>query len=108
MNALLRPALYKACHQILIDGKPQSDSAKYLVTGQICENADIHLRERNFPEPEAGDIAVICDAGAYGRVMSSNYNNRSGSAEVLVSGKSYRKIHNRETIEDIFRNVPDF
>lgn len=108
MNTLLRPALYKAYHQILIDGKPKSDSAKYLVTGQICENSDIHPLERNFPEPEAGDIAVICDAGAYGYAMSSNYNNRPRPAEVLVSGKSYREIRNRETIEDIFRNVPGF
>jgi len=86
MNTLLRPALYKAYHRILIDGPSKNKKQHYLFTGQVCENSDIHPGEREYPEIKPGDIAVILDAGAYGFSMCSHYNNRPYPAEVIITG----------------------
>lgn len=112
MNTLLRPSLYKAYHRILIQSKSTtqslqvSNSNHYLVTGQICENSDIHPIEREFQEVSAGDIAVILDTGAYGYCMSSNYNNRTRPAEILISNSETKLIREAEKIENLFHGVP--
>ena len=114
MNTLLRPALYRAYHRILIDGRSAALSSQsgdidhYLVTGQVCENSDIHPMERPFSSVRIGDLAVILDTGAYGYGMSSNYNNRPRPAEVLVSDKQTSLIREAEKIGDLFRGVPDY
>ena len=108
MQTLLRPALYKAFHRIWFDGKRPSGNASALVTGQICENSDIHPAARPAEGVRPGDLAAVLDVGAYGYAMSSNYNNRPRPAEVLVTGNSARLIRRRETDADIFGDVPDF
>lgn len=108
MNSLLRPSLYKAYHQIVFDGPERGKRQNYYVTGQVCENSDIHPEERKFSELKAGDVAVLLDAGAYGFCMSSNYNNRPRPAEFLVSGSEVQLIRRAERNEDLLRGVPGF
>ena len=84
MNTLLRPSLYKAFHDIHLDGRPEVGKTAYYVCGQICENSDLHPHPHFF-SPVPGDLAVVCDSGAYGFAMASHYNNRPRPAEVLVA-----------------------
>ncbi len=108
MNTLLRPSLYGAYHEAVIDGKPGTGETAVRICGQICENSDIHPLERKFNNPQSGDLVAIRDCGAYGFVMSSNYNNRERAAEILIDQGVPRLIRRRETIDDIFDSVPDF
>jgi diaminopimelate decarboxylase len=73
--------------------------------GNICESGDILAEDVLLPKIEEGDILGVLDAGAYGYVMSSNYNNRLRPAEVLIkeSGET-RVIRRRDTLEDLMRN----
>jgi diaminopimelate decarboxylase len=104
-NAFMRPLLYDSWHDIRLfsgGGKTQ----KLTITGNICESGDILARDRELPLPETGDIIGIENAGAYGYVMSSNYNSRLRPAEVLIdtNGKD-RLIRRRETYDDLLRQL---
>ncbi len=104
MSDLVRPALYKAFHEIVpVEMQSASASHAYDVVGPICETGDFFARDRELPNPHEGDLLAILDAGAYGMVLSSNYNTRPRAAEVLVNGKSIRLIRRRETIQDLLR-----
>lgn len=103
MNVLLRPALYGAYHHVLLNGKINAALAKsgYMygkkekvsICGQICENTDIIARDRQVPLGiRSGNTLVICDAGAYGFSMSSNYNNFGYAKEVLCFRGSAKQI----------------
>lgn len=86
MNSLLRPALYGAWHGIHNLTRLEASSTGYAhVVGPICETGDILGRDRLLPETRPGDLMVIENAGAYGRAMSSHYNERA-PAEVVVIG----------------------
>ncbi|RMG22071.1 MAG: diaminopimelate decarboxylase, partial [Methanobacteriota archaeon] len=108
MNVLLRPALYGAYHRVSINGKPdnEKDGLNCFITGQVCENSDIHPVERILPDPQPGDLLIIHEAGAYGYAMSSNYNNRPRPAEVLVDGDTIKLIRYRESPEDLLKDIP--
>jgi diaminopimelate decarboxylase len=71
------------------------------VAGPVCESADYLGRERALPEMQRGDLIAVLFAGAYGAVMSSNYNSRPRAPEVLVEGKLFRVVRQRETWEDL-------
>jgi diaminopimelate decarboxylase len=102
MNDLIRPALYGAHHQIW--PVEQTDAAEVAdLVGPICETTDFIAKNRNLPAFVAGDLAAIMSAGAYGFVLSSNYNSRPRVAEVLVNGEKYEVIRRRETYEDLVR-----
>jgi diaminopimelate decarboxylase len=103
MNDLIRPALYDAYHPILPVTQPASDAAvqRYDVVGPICETGDTFARERPLPPIAAGELVAFCAAGAYGAVMSSNYNTRPQPPEVLVSGHDYAIVRARQTYDDI-------
>ncbi|MBN1420450.1 MAG: diaminopimelate decarboxylase [Planctomycetes bacterium] len=106
MNVLARPAFYKAYHHIYVDGKEDAPRATWGVCGQICENTDFWVRERQLPaNVEVGDLVVVENAGAYGFVMSYAYNGRLRPAEVLVREGTSWLIRERETFEDTIRNV---
>lgn len=109
MNVLIRPALYKAYHRVEIFSQKNRSTGpiKAYITGQVCENSDIYPIERTFPSVHPGDLAIIYDTGAYGFVMSSQYNNRPRPAEFLVDGDSCKVIRYPETLDDLVRNVPD-
>lgn len=103
MNDLLRPALYNAFHRvepIVSRGRPVRSVD---VVGPVCETADFLARDRNLEVPEAGELLVVRDAGAYGFSMASSYNMRPRPAEALVEGGSVRLIRRRETFEDLIR-----
>lgn len=86
MNDLIRPALYHARHRIL-PVRPRSGATEpATVVGPVCESADVFEREAMLPPLERGDLVALLDAGAYGAVMSSNYNGRGRLAELTLSG----------------------
>ena len=99
MTDLLRPALYGAFHQI--DAVTPRAGADRLcdIVGPVCETTDTLGSARRLPPVEVGDLLVVKDAGAYGSVMSSNYNRRAVPAEVM-DGKLIRR---RQTIEDLLQ-----
>lgn len=85
MNSLIRPALYGAYHDIVnLSRLHEGADRHYRVVGPICESGDVLGESRFLPECREGDIILIANAGAYGRVMSSHYNRRSPAEEVIV------------------------
>jgi diaminopimelate decarboxylase len=106
-NVLARPVMYDAYHDVEVYRKNSEDNncMQATVVGNICETGDIIAKERFLPKVEEGDILGIMDAGAYGYVMSSNYNNRLRPAEVLIrDGGSVEIIRRRDKLEDLMRN----
>ena len=103
MNDLVRPALYDAWHEVRAVRETESGVAAgvYDVVGPVCESADFLARERRLAV-RSGDLLAIMSAGAYGMVMSSNYNTRPRPAEILVSGAQASLIRERETVEQLF------
>ena len=106
MNTLARPAMYGAYHHIYVNGREDEPRRTVGLCGQVCENTDFWVRERELPQGiDLGDIIVVENAGAYGYAMSYQYNGRLRPAEVLVNGDKHWLIRQRETIEDLVRNV---
>ncbi len=103
MNDLMRPSLYNAHHEVL--RVLESDGPQVLsdIVGPVCESGDFLAKARLIPDCRAGDIFAVATAGAYGFVLSSNYNSRRRAAEVLVNGESFRIVRARETREDLIR-----
>lgn len=101
MNDLIRPSLYSAWQNI-IPVKPRSGQAEACdVVGPVCETGDFLGKDRELCV-DPGDLLAICSAGAYGFVMSSNYNTRNRVPEVMVDGDQFHIIRRRETYEDQF------
>jgi len=113
MTDLIRPALYEAEHFVYptvvpADRPPQrrldwapGDAVKVDVVGGVCESSDFLAKDRLLPPLTRGDLLAVFTAGAYGFVMSSQYNSRPRAAEVLVEGDRFRLIRRRETYEDL-------
>jgi diaminopimelate decarboxylase len=103
MNDLVRPALYGAWHELrqVREAESGAVSGVYDVVGPICESADFLARERKLAARPGGLLAVM-SAGAYGMVMSSNYNTRPRPAEVMVSGGTATLVRERETVAQLF------
>lgn len=102
MNDLIRPALYKAWQEI-IPVLPNTDSASrlYDIVGPVCETGDFLGKDRQL-NILPGDLLAVRSAGAYGFVMSSNYNTRPRAAEVMVDGDKAQLVRAREKLEDLF------
>ena len=103
MNDLIRPALYQSHHEIVpvIDhgrGTVRSD-----VVGPVCESGDFLAKDRDMANVHPGELLAVATAGAYGFALSSNYNSRPRSAEVLVDKDEFRIVRRRETYEDLIR-----
>lgn len=103
MNDLIRPALYDAWHEVrpVREMEAGARPAVYDVVGPICESADVLARERTLAA-RPGDVLAIMSAGAYGMVMSSNYNTRPRPPEVVVSGRTTSLVRERETVDQLF------
>lgn len=103
MNDLIRPALYGAWHEVRTVRETESgaQAAVYDVVGPVCESADFLAKERRLAA-RAGDLLAVMSAGAYGMVMSSNYNTRPRPAEVMVSGADATLVRERESVEQLF------
>jgi diaminopimelate decarboxylase len=107
MTDLIRPALYAAHHPIQPVQQPAENAVHNPVdiVGPVCETGDHLARERPFPPTRPGDLLAVLQAGAYGFAMSSNYNGRLKAAEVLVDGRAFRVIRNRQTYEQLLGGV---
>ena len=103
MNDLMRPALYQAHHDVLPLKEPAEDAEEisYDIVGPICESTDKFAAERNLPAVEAGDRLAFMSAGAYGAVLSSQYNARPLVAEVLVDGDKYAIVRRRPSFDEM-------
>lgn len=99
-NDFVRPSYYGAVHPIDPVRRAAGDSVADVV-GPICETGDFLGRERRLPALTEGDLLAVGFAGAYGFVMSSNYNSRPRAAEVIVDGDAWRLARRRETLEDL-------
>ena len=106
MNDLLRPALYKANHQVVPLQEQNSSHNKVDVVGPVCETGDYLAKEAELGIRE-DEFLAIRTAGAYGFVMSSNYNSRPRACEVLVEGDDFRLIRQRESHDDLFKHEID-
>ncbi|WLF83443.1 diaminopimelate decarboxylase [Moraxella sp. ZY210820] len=103
MNDLIRPALYESYMDIQKVNDSDVEPQDWDIVGTICETADFLGKQRSLAL-QAGDILAVMGAGAYGFVMSSNYNSRGRAAEVMVDGDKAYIIRQRETIESLWQN----
>ena len=102
MNDLIRPALYEGHHQIVpVNEAAAEKTVTADVVGPICESGDFLAQNRELADVKAGDVLAVLSAGAYGFSMSSNYNSRPMSAEVLVDGDKFTVIRKRQTMSDL-------
>ena len=100
MNDLLRPALYQAWQEVAPVMERPGAPTLYDLVGPVCESGDFLAKGRPLTLAE-GDLLAILSTGAYGLVMSSNYNTRCRAPEILVDGASCHLIRRRETLEDL-------
>lgn len=110
MNDLIRPSLYDAYHEIVPLHQVNGERIKVDVVGPICESGDFFAKDRMLAPVKKNDILAVMSAGAYGYVMSSNYNVRGRVPEVMVKGNKFEITKRRETFEDLLRGetVPKF
>jgi len=102
MNDLIRPALYGAKHRIIPSKLNRKKiSKKHEFVGPICETTDKFLTVAKYQKINQRDIVIICDVGAYGMVLSSNYNLRPKPAEILVNKTSAKIITKRQKLNNI-------
>ena len=102
MNDLMRPALYGAHHKILPSTKSKKKSNKtYEFVGPICESTDKFNTLKNFQELKEKDLITICDVGAYGMSLSSNYNVRLKPSEILIKGSKIKIIRKKQKYKDL-------
>ncbi len=102
MNDLMRPALYGTDHKILPSIKTNQNSKKtYEFVGPICESTDKFTTLKNFQKLKEKDIIVICDVGAYGMSLSSNYNLRPKAIELLIKKSKIKIIKKRQKHKDL-------
>ena len=102
MNDLMRPALYGANHRTLPVIKTNQTSKKvYEFVGPICESTDKFTTLKKFQKLKEKDLVVMCDVGAYGMSLSSNYNVRPKPAEVLIKGSKISLIKKRQKLEEL-------
>ncbi|QFT82772.1 Diaminopimelate decarboxylase [Roseovarius sp. THAF27] len=103
MNDLIRPAMYDAYHDIVPvrEPAPGAEPAKYDIVGPVCESGDTFARERAMPPVGEGDLVAFRSAGAYGAVMSSEYNTRPLVPEVLVHEHQFAVIRPRPTFDEM-------
>ena len=112
MNDLIRPAMYEAYHDIVpvVEPAPGVEQARYDIVGPVCESGDTFTKERDMPPLQAGDLVAFRSAGAYGAVMSSEYNTRPLIPEVLVKDDQFAVIRPRPTFDEIINRdiVPEW
>ncbi len=112
MNDLIRPAMYGAWHDIVPVIEPQAgaEMQPYDIVGPVCESGDTFARGRMMPTVAAGDLVTFRSAGAYGAVMSSEYNTRPLIPEILVKGDQFAVIRARPTFDEIINRdtIPEW
>jgi len=101
MNDLIRPALYQAWMGVSAVTPREGQGRAYDLVGPICETGDFIAKDRELNLAE-GDLLAVQSAGAYGFVMSSNYNTRGRCAEILVDGDQAFEVRRRETVAELY------
>lgn len=101
MNDLIRPALYQAWMDVVPVQPREGEGRPYDIVGPICETGDFLAKDRQLALAE-GDLLAVRSAGAYGFVMSSNYNTRGRAAEVLVDGDQAFEVRRRESVQELY------
>lgn len=104
MNDLLRPALYKAWHEIIPVVDAASQPVATDIVGPVCETGDFLALGRPLAPVPVGGLVAVLGAGAYAFAMSSNYNARGRAAEVLVDGDRWAVVRSRERLSDLYRD----
>ena len=112
MNDLIRPAMYEAWHDIVPLTEPTAgaEQTPYDIVGPVCESGDTFAKARFMPSLAEGDLVAFRSAGAYGAVMSSEYNSRPMVPEVLVQGDQFAVIRRRPTYEEMISrdSIPEW
>jgi len=112
MNDLIRPAMYDAYHDIIPVVEPAAGTAKqpYDIVGPVCESGDTFAKQRDMVPLVSGDLVAFRSAGAYGAVMSSEYNSRALIPEVLVHGDQFAVIRPRPTFDEMINRdtIPEW
>ena len=105
MNDLIRPALYEAEHEFLIVNQNYNKQNLIVadIVGPICESSDVFSKNVTLPKMKGGEILAVYSAGAYGAVMSSEYNSRPLIPELIVSENQVSVVRSRPKIEDIIK-----
>ena len=109
-NTLLRPTLYNSYHHIIpCNKKNKEKSSTYDIAGPICESGDILGKDRELNKLEEKEVLAILDVGAYGFTMSSSYNSRPRSSEILINNGKLYKIREAESFDDLLKHqiIPD-
>jgi diaminopimelate decarboxylase len=102
MNDFMRPALYGAKHRIIpLNRKREISKKTYEFVGPICETTDKFLTINKFQKLNEKDLVIICDVGAYGSSLSSNYNLRTKPVEILVKGSKISVVKKRQKLKDL-------
>ena len=103
MNDLIRPAMYNAHHDIVpvVEPVPGQEQTKYDIVGPVCESGDTFAKGRDMARMVSDDLVAFRSAGAYGAVMSSEYNSRPLIPEVLVNGNDFAVIRARPTFDEM-------
>ena len=111
MNDFIRPTLYNAYHQIVSVKEDKKDNIlEYDIVGPVCESGDFFRKNIEMGSIEEGDLLAIKSVGAYGSVLSSNYNTRPSINEILVNNDQFEIIRDRVEVEEIIRRdkIPDW
>ncbi|MEM6562812.1 MAG: diaminopimelate decarboxylase [Pseudomonadota bacterium] len=103
MNDLIRPAMYEAYHDIVPVVEPDAgtEQVRYDIVGPVCESGDTFAKERMMPPVASGELVAFRSAGAYGAVMSSEYNSRPLIPEILVQKDQFAVIRRRPTFDEM-------
>ncbi|HMD13147.1 MAG TPA: diaminopimelate decarboxylase, partial [Bacteroidota bacterium] len=99
MNDLIRPSLYQSYHQIVPLQLQNADHEVVDIVGPLCESGDFFALDRVMPRCERNDVLAVLCTGAYGYVLSSNYNGRPRPVEVMVDGNGFSVTTERELFE---------
>ncbi len=112
MNDLIRPAMYDAHHDIIpvIEPDAGAEQQPYDIVGPVCESGDTFAKQRMMPQVRTGDLVAFRSAGAYGAVMSSEYNTRPMIPEVLVNKDQFAVIRARPTFDEMINRdtIPEW
>lgn len=112
MNDLIRPAMYEAYHDIIPVVEPDAgiDLVKFDIVGPVCESGDTFAKGRAMPPVASGELIAFRSAGAYGAVMSSEYNSRPLIPEVLVHNDQFAVIRRRPTFDEMINRdtIPEW
>ena len=110
LHSFIRPALYQAYHKIEAIDTISDELITYSVAGPICESSDILDKNITLPKQKVGNLLIIKDTGAYGKVMASNYNSRGLPIEILVNNNFFRKIYQPLTSQEFINQdiIPEW